>query len=382
MPPDLKLLGQKLQRYRTQLQLTIGEVSAGTAIPVASLEEYEGGRRGPSGDELLILADFFRCDYKDLVSADKLTPLDRTETLFRRFGDAFNKADRRAVQDFMFLCECEEYLETTVGQPRRTDKFVAKKTGNYYKKHAEDGASDLRKFLNYKSYEVPRDIYQDFRQLGMHLFRRKLENSNISGVYLNHPHAGDCILINYSEDIYRQRFTAAHETAHALFDREEEIVVSFWNAGELQEVRANNFASHFLMPPDFLSQIPDSKSWDSAKLLMWADNLRVNQEPLIIALSNSGLIDRSTADDLKRSKTKVTNKSDPELPSTLSPLSKERKSHLLERGLSSHYVTLCFEAFRRHVVTSSRLVELLLLDGDRELMELADLYKERLDDAS
>ena len=175
MPPDLKLLGQKLQRYRSQLQLSLSEV-----------EEYESGARGPSGDELLILADFFRCDYKDLVSGDKLTPLDRTETLFRRFGDAFNKADRRAVQDFMFLCESEEYLERTIGQPRRTGKFVAKKIGNYYKKHAEDGAADLRKFLKYDPHEVPRDIYQDFRQLGMHLFRRKLENSNISGVYLNH----------------------------------------------------------------------------------------------------------------------------------------------------------------------------------------------------
>ena len=381
MPPDLKLLGQKLQRYRSQLQLSLSEVSARTAIAVVSLEEYESGARGPSGDELLILADFFRCDYKDLVSGDKLTPLDRTETLFRRFGDAFNKADRRAVQDFMFLCESEEYLERTIGQPRRTGKFVAKEIGNYYKKHAEDGAADLRKFLKYDPHEVPRDIYQDFRQLGMHLFRRKLENSNISGVYLNHPSAGDCILINYSEDIYRQRFTAAHEAAHALFDGEEEIVVSFWNAGELQEVRANNFASHFLMPPDFLARIPDSKHWNTEKLIEWADKLRVNREPLIIALSNAGLIDSTTTDDLKRSRTKLTNKSDPELPITLSPLSRQRKSQLLERGLSSHYVMLCFEAFRRHVVTSSRLVELLLLDGDRELMELADLYKEQLDDA-
>lgn len=51
MPPDLKLLGQKLQRYRSQLQLSLAEVSAGTAIPIPSLEQYESGARGPSGDE-------------------------------------------------------------------------------------------------------------------------------------------------------------------------------------------------------------------------------------------------------------------------------------------------------------------------------------------
>src|SRR5206468_7046792 len=141
--------------------LSHAEVSAGTGIPTALLEQYESGMRGPTGDELLMLADFYKCDYKDLISADTLTPLDRTETLFRRFGDAFNKADRRSVQDFMFLCESEEYLERTIGQPRRTGKFVAKKIGNYYKKHAEDGAADLRKFLKYDPHEVPRDIYQD-----------------------------------------------------------------------------------------------------------------------------------------------------------------------------------------------------------------------------
>jgi len=33
--------------------------------------------------------------------------------------------------------------------------------------------------------------------------------------------------VNYSEDVYRQRFTAAHELAHAIFDSDDSAVVSF-----------------------------------------------------------------------------------------------------------------------------------------------------------
>jgi hypothetical protein len=87
----------------------------------------------------------------------------------------------------------------------------------------------------------------DFRSIGIHVFRRRFDNSSISGVYVKHPVAGSCVLVNYSEDIYRQRFTAAHQAAHAISDQDEEVIVSFVLANnDLREVRANTFAPSFL----------------------------------------------------------------------------------------------------------------------------------------
>ena len=71
-------------------------------------------------------------------------------------------------------------------------------------------------------------------------------------------------------------------------------------------------------------------------------------------------------------------KIDPEIPNTLAPQSKERKRKLLERGLSNYYVGLCFESYREGLISAARLGEMLLIDGDSELMILADLYGERL----
>jgi Zn-dependent peptidase ImmA (M78 family)/transcriptional regulator with XRE-family HTH domain len=378
MPPDLRLLSEKLRKYRAQFELSFREISDATGIGSDLLESIEKGERAPSGDQLLILADFFKCDYQVFLSDTAASPLDRTETLFRRFGKEFNKADRWSVQEFLFLCESEEFLNRQ-STAHGVNRFTFTPEGTFFKGHADQAANALRAFLHYPDHAVPRDVYFDFRSLGIHVFRRQLQNSNISGLYVNHPTAGDCVLVNYSEDVYRQRFTVAHEAAHAIFDRQEQVVVSFWDKKELVEIRANAFASRFLLPPSFLAGIPDPRNWHPEKLVKWANELRVNTEPLLIALSDTGLIDHGTRERLKAVKVPLSDKLDPELPASLAPLSRERKRALLERGLSVAYVALCFEAYHRDIVSAARLAELLLLDGDEDLRQLALLYNERLE---
>jgi transcriptional regulator with XRE-family HTH domain len=226
MALDLHILSDKLRRYREQFQLSLIAVSEATGISQTRLITYEEGNKPPSGDELLILADFYRCDYKFFISNERLAPFEQTETLFRRFGDQFSKQDRWAVQEFLFLAECEGFLQGALNK-RFNKGFTFRKRGNYFRKHAEEAAAALRDFLGYSERKVPLNIYEDFRSIGIHIFRRKLENSNISGLFVQHPVAGPCALVNYSEDMYRQRFTAAHEAGHAILDADEDFVVSF-----------------------------------------------------------------------------------------------------------------------------------------------------------
>jgi Zn-dependent peptidase ImmA (M78 family)/transcriptional regulator with XRE-family HTH domain len=380
MTIDRKLLGDKIRRYRSQLDLGLAEVSAATGIAEVALAGIEAGEVVPTGDDVLVLADYFKCDYVELISNDTQTALERTDTLFRRFRNEFTKADRWAVREFLFLCESEQFLNQQLD--KQTTIFAFQKTGTYFKGHAEQAAKKLRRLLNYEDHALPRDVYADFRRIGIHLFRRQLNNSNISGLYVNHPVAGDCVLINYSEDIYRQRFTAAHEAAHAIFDRDEDVVVSFWNVSDLKEIRAETFASRYLMPPEFLGKIPNPKSWDQEKLLKWAQDMRVNPKALLNALSAESLIEKAQQNELENTKIATHLKIDPELPDSLAPRSRERKKALLQRGLSHGYVSLCFAAYRNNLITASRLVELLLLDGNEELRELATLYGEPLEHAA
>jgi transcriptional regulator with XRE-family HTH domain len=195
MALDLQEFGGKLRRYREQLQVSVNEVSLSTGITLQRVELLENGGAIPTGDEILILADFYKCDYRFFISNERLAPFEQTENLYRRYGNEFSKDDRRRVQEFLFLCECEEFLMQTLNRVR--EEFQYEPRGTYFKGHAEEAADGLRQHFRYSDDTVPSDVYSDFRTIGIHVFRRRLDNSNISGLTVRHPTAGACILVNY-----------------------------------------------------------------------------------------------------------------------------------------------------------------------------------------
>jgi transcriptional regulator with XRE-family HTH domain len=362
MAIDLRTLGSKLAKYREQLKESIVEAASSTGIDAARLAAVEAGQAEPTGDEVLILADHYRCDFKFFISNEQVAPFEQTETLYRAHGNDFTKEDRRAVQDFLYLCETEDFLMRELGRPPKSFSFAP--AGTFFKGHGEAAAASLRAALGHSDREVPRDVYAEFRSVGVHVFRRKLGNSNISGLFIMHPVAGKCALVNHSEDIYRQRFSAAHEMAHSIFDSAQGASVSFEgpSGSDMVELRANRFASCFLMPPAFLAQLPDPARWSDADALRWAN-----------ALKEAKLVDALAYDRLRNLRVPRDAKVDPELPESLNATQRERKAHLLELGLSDHYVGLCFEGFSAGVISIGRLAEALLCSHG-ELAELAALY--------
>jgi Zn-dependent peptidase ImmA (M78 family) len=373
MAIDLQTLGSKLAKYRGQLQESIVEIASATGIGVDRLAAIEAGQVEPSGDEVLILADYYRCDFKFFISNEQVAPFEQTETLYRAHGDDFTKEDRRAVQDFLYLCETEDFLMRELGRPIKSFSFAP--TGNYFKGQGENAAAALRTALGHSNREVPRDVYSEFRSVGVHVFRRKLGNSNISGLFIMHPVAGKCALINHSEDIYRQRFSAAHEMAHAIFDWAQGASVSFDGPSGLDklELRANRFASCFLMPPSVLAQLPAPAQWTETDTLRWANDLRVSCVALAIGLKEARLVDTVAYDRIRSMRVPREAKVDPELPQSLNATQLQRKAHLLELGLSDFYVSLCFDGFSAGVISLGRLAEALLC-SQGELAELANLY--------
>ena len=374
MARDLSLLGEKLRRYREQFDLSHDDLAQRTGIPVESLQSYESAQTTPTGDEILILASFYKCDYKFFLTNEPLAPFEQTELLYRRHGDEFSPEDRWSVQEFLFLCEGEHFLREELGRPL-SPPFHFVKSGSYYKGHGERAAAALRKHLKYPENTVPRNVYEDFREVGIYLFRRKLLNSNISGLFIRHPIVGMCVLVNYSEDVYRQRFTAAHEAAHAILDTEKDLVVSFsWDRQSLIETRANTFASRYLLPPEILRVLPDPGSWTDSDSIRWAHDLRVSTEALSFALQDAEIVDIEIGQRIRRVRVPNDQKLDPELPQDLSKASRARKLHLLSQGLSDPYVSLCFDAYAANLISADRLREQLLLDSDVALVELAKLY--------
>lgn len=372
MTLHLPSFAEKVRRYREMFGESIDELSRATGISTPELTALEGAARTPTGDEVLILADHFLCDYKFFISNEQSTPIERTEKLFRAYSTELSSRDRWAIQEFLFLCENEAYLLHELRRPPLVSyRFVKRDT--FYKGHGTRAASELRSVLGHEPQEVP-DVFVELRRLGMHVFRRRLENANISGLFINHPGAGACVLVNYDEDVYRQRFTAAHEAAHAIFDADDGYVVSFgkWTGTDLRELRANAFAGAFLVPKDLIDRLPNVP-WTEQRILDLADQLGVNVKVLLIALEREGRMTKDESRTLEQLRISRRAKEDPELPASLSTKGRQRKQTLLERGISTFYAELCFEAVQKELISAARAAEMLLVD-DGELRELASLF--------
>jgi Zn-dependent peptidase ImmA (M78 family) len=192
---------------------------------------------------------------------------------------------------------------------------------------------------------------------------------------IRHPFAGACILVNYSEDIYRQRFTAAHEAGHAILDRDDFVVSFIKSAGNLVEIRANTFASRYLLPSSFLRNIPVTE-WSREALMQWAGKLKVSAIALAIGLRENGMLTEDAYSALSSVRVPAHQKSDPELHG-LEARQLERKQSLLERGLSTFYVSLCLDALAGGIITNARAAEMLLV-SEADLNELATLFRVNL----
>lgn len=370
---NLIALGSKLSRYRDQLELSVEEVSTAIRISPDRLRSVEAGTLEPTGDEVLMLADLYRCDFKFFISNEQLAPFEQTEILYRKHGSEFTKDDRRAIQEFLYLCETEDFLMKELNVTHR--EFMAPPTTGHFKMDGIRAAEAFRRFNQHPSNGVPRDLFGEIRQTGVHVFRRKLGNSKISGLFLAPPKAGKCILVNYSEDVYRQRFSAAHEMAHALFDVEggPSVTYSRTDKNDYLEVRANTFASRYLMPPEVLRQLPNPEHWKQADAEYWAQELRVSCQALGIGLKAERLVSEEASRRIRSSRVPRTLKIDAELPAHLTDRQRERKARLLERGLSGSYVALCLDAASQGLITQGRLAEALLCDY-AELQDLLTLY--------
>lgn len=367
---DLRLFSGKLKTCRQELLLEPLEVAESTGLSLDRLIALESGLVEPSGDEVLIFADFFKQNYRYFITNQQSSASEQVKILYRKFDSEFTKADRWAVREFLYLCECEAFIFENIGFNKIGFDFSS--SHPLHTIQGKEGAVALRKRLGLRPENLIPDPYNTLRTLGIHIFRRRLDNSRISGLFIDHPTAGKCILVNYDEDIYRQNFTLAHEVGHAVFDYRDAINVSFGISGseKYKEYRANNFASGLLIPQEFLKRFPKG-SWTDKTVLDAAKQLQVNIQPLAIAMKEAGIINEEENKELQRRlKIARTDKTDPELKG-LSDIYLQAKTKLLERGLSSFYVKKAYACYEEGHITAGKLADILLCDESSLVQILA-----------
>ncbi|MBE8993343.1 helix-turn-helix domain-containing protein [Microcystis aeruginosa] len=380
---DYVVLGRKLKKARESLSITPQESALRLQISLQEYLDIEEGRNRITGDQLVLLSVMYRRDFRYLVTGDYPSAESQVQEMFRR-NAALSKSDRIAIQEFVRLCEYEDFLEREVfqRQPKKIPNYAQYLFNHsYFKRQGEEAASLERERLGLGQQPVE-NIFELIRNQGIHIFKRQLEDKNISGLYINHPVAGHCILINYLDDLYRQNFSAAHEYCHALFDSSEGQEVTYLkssNARSELEWRANSFAGKFLVPKQRIeldySPVDSYEAW--VRLIRQiAERFRVSSQVVIIRLSELTWLNKALQDQLiqeKRLVIKHDEKFDPETPPTLSSGMRSKSAQIIRQGLSWHFIDLCTEAYRRGEITYHKLLDMLLLpleDGYQLLNEL------------
>jgi len=351
------------------------EVSGLAGIDVSRIDALESGTVEPSGDEILILADIYKEDFRYFISNQNLSSAETVDELYRLNGSITNK-DKRAIQSFIFHSANEQSLWSALGRRKENFSLPTISSTKILKKDGVKVAQALRQFLGYKNVDAYKNLYYEFRRIGIHIFRMRLDDSNLSGLFIKHPVADKCVLVNYDENLYRQNFTLCHEVGHALMDGNS-YNVSYESRKDFREYRANAFASEFLMPQEVIKMINPS-SITPESIVQYTSKFRVNVPAFLIALENAGVINKGEKDAYSKMHLKVPRgeQIDYELEGLTEHLIGAYEM-MFERGITPYYVRLCYDAYEKGVITVDRMAEILDV-ALYELPEVLDAFKLKL----
>lgn len=337
----------------------------------------ETGRATPTGDEVLILADFFRCEFPWLIEDGASNPDENVSMLLRSEGGQLAASDRHAIAEFLHLCKSQALLEELSGYRGINNEFHYTLRGTYYIGQGVDCAKALREHHGLPPNAIVIDIFDWLRRSGIRVFRRALPSSTISGLFVRHPDAGRCILINYNDDIYRQRFSAAHEAGHAFMDTDKGYNISHESdiqSRDYVELRANTFASCFLMPPELIKKFGDANQWQNPeKVAEVAGRLFVSIPALLSALRRDKILDDKTITAIRDTRPRPPTKQEPELMGNYTARQLQRKAMLISSGLHANYVQQVFDSHRNGHISLAKAADMLLV-APSEVGEIAALF--------
>ncbi|HEY3374931.1 MAG TPA: ImmA/IrrE family metallo-endopeptidase [Candidatus Aquicultor sp.] len=145
------------------------------------------------------------------------------------------------------------------------------------------------------------DIFHFLEEQGILVARRPMGEDGPDGIYAKH-NEDVLIAINNSRTLGRQRFTAAHEYAHHLFDNDGlTIDHDIFDAATIAEKRANAFAAHLLMPESGVRSVLGI--YDSPRQLTPHDvvhlqrHFGVSYQAALYHILNLGVISKRTREE-------------------------------------------------------------------------------------
>lgn len=248
-----RIIAERLKKAREEAGLTQEAFARSLALSPEFISLLESGKRKPSLDTLSRIAAFFHRDMSYF--------LNEKEHVFTLLFRAAALDDGIYPELEHFRGYVENYLRLEEETGRRLEP--APSYGNI---SPERLAAEERRRLGLGDEPI-RDVFALFERNGCRIMRRPMSpEARISGafVYIEDQNAAFA-LINASQTMCRQTFTAAHEYCHYLKDRHDASILDtedIFNAERqtdlaAKERYAQEFAARFLLPPAKVLEIVD-----------------------------------------------------------------------------------------------------------------------------
>ncbi len=276
--PDEATIGRRLQRARVAAGLSQAQVATALEIPRPAVSLIEAGRRSVSSVELARLVRL----YGKPASAFLFEPEEEQILQYFRAEAPLAEPDEAVVGEAVEWCRYYAMLEDSIYGEQRYDLPTYRVPRGLAIDQGANLAEQERRRLGIGDAPVPSMIDLLEHEGVKVLLRQFPSDSSISGFFFFAPDIGPCAVINNGESASRQRFTAAHEYAHFLVDRDERRgeICDTVRRREPFEMRANAFAASFLLP---------AAGVDAALTDLGAEKLRVQPEHAVHLMYHFGV---------------------------------------------------------------------------------------------
>ena len=271
-PDDLK---RRLRRLRLAAGMSQSDVGKNIGLPRSAVTQIELGNRDLSADELVRFAAAFQRSPTALLTPSNEFDNDQNpedDEVLIEFQDAVKSSGeslelcaslKQITQIAKELTRIENHIGIDVYGPEAV-AFLGTPPRSTWEAthHGITVAEEERRRLDLGSAPI-RDLPELLATLRVRASRLELSPRTLS-LFIHRKSTGPIVIVNKSASVEERRFRFAHGLAHLLFDRDHRwIICDQKHANHHHEIRANAFATAFLVPPAGLQRYLQSMGRDT-----------------------------------------------------------------------------------------------------------------------
>ncbi|MDA8055773.1 MAG: XRE family transcriptional regulator [Thermoplasmatales archaeon] len=301
-----KDLGERIAKARVRSGFTQEQVAGSLKVPRTAITQIENGNRQVSSLELFQLGQLFGIEVKDLLEGTD--PNEELLTLFRKKENDQDSGVEVALRETLPICRVVSDLEDIIDEHEGkaptwdTYHYSPKALHGSPRSQGQELAELERERLQLGNGAIPDLMFLVLRS-GIIVVEHDLPQ-DVSGIYLRMKNGRSFIILRQQESYSRKRFSLAHEYCHSLMDSHELIIVSRENLQSNIEIRANYFASSFLLPKEGIIHFTSENKLigtnvNFTHVAQLAVKFGMSYEATIVALDQAGYMTKEKKTELQ-----------------------------------------------------------------------------------